>query len=104
MGQEDVSEPRVAFGHRTEAWGRGMRSPAVAGTSAGTGRADMAPAGEGAEAAAAGCSKAAGPARSNHSHPAVRTEVASVKSQDRQVRESLNMQFNKIKYGFDSAM
>lgn len=46
MGQEDVSEPRVAFGHRTEAWGRGMRSPAEAGTSAGTGRADMAPAGK----------------------------------------------------------
>lgn len=103
MGQEDISEPRVAFEHRTEAWGPEMRSPAAAGTSAGTGRADRAPAGEGAEAVAAGCSKAAGPAGSNHSHPAVRTEVASVKSQDGQMRDSLNMQFNKIKYRFNSA-
>lgn len=37
------------------------------------------PAEAGAEAVAAGCSKAAGPAGSNRSHLAVHTEVASVK-------------------------
>lgn len=58
---------------------RSLSSPAAAGTSAGTGMADTEPAGGGAEAAAAGCNKAAGPAGSNHSHLVVHTAVASVK-------------------------
>lgn len=51
----------------------------MAGTSAGTGVAGTGPAEGGAEAVAAGCNKAAGPAGSNRSHLAVHTEVASVK-------------------------
>lgn len=67
-----------------------LRSPAGAGTAAGAGAADTAPAGWGAGAAAAGCSKAAGPAGSNHSRLAVHTEAASVdktsKTQARKVK------------------
>lgn len=49
----------------------------MAGTFAGTGMAGTGPAEGDVEAVAAGCSKAAGPAGSNHSHLAVHTEVAS---------------------------
>lgn len=51
----------------------------MAGTSAGTGMAGTVPGVEGVGAAAAGCNMAVGLGGSNHSHPAVRTEVASVK-------------------------
>lgn len=52
--------------------------------------ADTAPAEGGAEAAAAGCNKAAGPVGSNHSHLAVHTEVASVK-ESRKASEKVKM-------------
>lgn len=53
------------------------------------------PAEGGAEAAAAGCSKAAGPAGSNHSHLAGHTEVASVKKVKQSKQASQNVQFMK---------
>lgn len=83
MEQEDVSEPFWPLNTEQGPGDQELCSPAVAGTSAGTGMADTAPAGEGAEAVAAGCSKAAGPAGSNHSHLAVHTEGASVKKSSR---------------------
>lgn len=61
----------------------------MAGTSAGTGTAGTEPGTEGAAAAAAGCSKAAGPAGSNHSHLAVHTEGASVKKSGKE-RETVS--------------
>lgn len=50
--------------------------------------AGTAPAAAGAEAAAAGCNTAAGPAGSNHSHLAVHTEAASVKKSAKEARKS----------------